>query len=265
MASVYKYRGFGDPNSDTRRHSERLITHREIYFAPPNELNDPFDCFPNVVWPWNGEDEIAAVEEIFADELGMIPDPVDRNRVLHSLIDDMRDPVRRCKNLYDAISDGTGICSLSKNCDSVQQWAYYADGQKGFCVGLRYVEDGSGVFGKIGDSLLDVRYDHKEPPPIDFLKGLRDSSARVSMLIDAVTAKSQAWSHEQEIRSLSDGSAVRTIPHDQFDVVYLGPKATEVELELIRGWMKEGELASVPVRKMVPAVGSWELHAEECN
>lgn len=46
-ARLFKYRSLPRPKTEEEEHRRAEIVESQLYFAPPSELNDPFDCKPS--------------------------------------------------------------------------------------------------------------------------------------------------------------------------------------------------------------------------
>lgn len=118
---LYKFRSFND-------YGLRLLIDREVYFASPEELNDPLD----------GQMSLAdAVKRLIDDEadpstkdqlirLAGIPMPVGGSEYRDT-------PILEAIDISTKISS---ILSFSKSpCDPLM-WSHYSDAHRGFCVGF---------------------------------------------------------------------------------------------------------------------------------
>jgi hypothetical protein len=164
------------------------LANRQIWFARPASLNDPFDC----AIPAHGDPSDEEYEKCF-QRLG------ERARVFPGGSKDakFREGTRKgietgVSNQIRAMRNERGICCFSACNDSILMWAHYADGHKGFCLGF--------------DTSVEEFWT-KPPRPVKYL----DSIPRVSPvnalqgdateLLDAmVTTKHTCWSYEQEWR-----------------------------------------------------------------
>ena len=100
--SIFKYRDFS-------KTSLELLINKELWFAKPDTLNDPFECqmlFPDVL------------ESIWR----------------HHSMDDS-EKIKIEEGLEEQLRE-TGICSFSQTRQNQLMWAHYADEHKGFCIGF---------------------------------------------------------------------------------------------------------------------------------
>ncbi|MEC8325583.1 MAG: DUF2971 domain-containing protein [Pseudomonadota bacterium] len=100
--SLFKYRDFS-------KTSLELLINKELWFAQPSSLNDPFEC------------QMLLPE--FLDSIWRhYPITDEKKRVIES---------------YLTIQiEKMGICSLSQTRKNQLMWAHYADEHKGFCIGF---------------------------------------------------------------------------------------------------------------------------------
>lgn len=100
--SIFKYRDFN-------KSSLELLINRQIWFAKPDTLNDPFEC-----------------QMIFKDILKAI-------WLTHDIADDFKNKIEQ---QTEEILLTSGICSFSKVRQNQLMWSHYADEHKGFCIGF---------------------------------------------------------------------------------------------------------------------------------
>ncbi len=100
--SIFKYRSFC-------KTSLELFINRELWFAKPDSLNDPFEC--QMLLP-------EVLESIWRHY------PIPKAQQLE------------IENFLAEFVNGVGICSLSRTRKNQLMWAHYADEHKGFCIGF---------------------------------------------------------------------------------------------------------------------------------
>lgn len=96
------------------------------------------------------------------------------------------------------------ICSLSKYCNSVQMWAFYADGGKGCCIDISPIK-------KETKNLRTIKYKNSLPEI--------ENPANIQNIRCLLTHKSTLWKWEHECRlfktsnSTEDNSYIECIVH----------------------------------------------------
>jgi hypothetical protein len=219
---------------------ERLLAHREIYFARPDQLNDPFDCRPAAVLPPDHDVEELAKQIFDQDSRDYIKyndsDPKFEKTMFDVARHSLLDTKTRTEMLYKSIADRTGVFSLSKSRNVASLWAYYSDQHAGFCVGIR-----CGGF--------PVKY-RSARPQIDIVR-IRDRDAYADRVFaNAALTKSSGWKHEEEVRALSDWPMTMRLAPDDFSGVFVGPAMPSKDLDFVRGWMNDGEISHVPLYRL---------------
>ena len=100
---LFKFRAFN-------KSSIELLVNRELWFANPDSLNDPFECpFDEEQW-FSGIDGVADISKA-----------------------ELSKHKQRALKHFNAL----GICSFSRVRKNQLMWAHYADEHKGFCIGFR--------------------------------------------------------------------------------------------------------------------------------
>ncbi|MFA1563367.1 DUF2971 domain-containing protein [Aliivibrio fischeri] len=123
---LFKYRHFD-------KGSLELLLNRELWFAKPSSLNDPFE----------GEASSSEVLEAVWQHY-----PLSENKQAHY------------GQMIEQMLSNTGICSFSRTRKNQLMWAHYANEHKGICIGFKeelLTPKGSNIFA------LDVDYQNEYP------------------------------------------------------------------------------------------------------
>ncbi len=197
---IYKFRDWGESYHKT------ILANRELYFAHPHSLNDPFD----VRVPHNfiiGDLDYDIAREIIRERGREInPDLTDEQLDLEvdkRLLAFKSDPVgyyqmnRIDWNQGKSNFDKIGILSLCATFDNVSMWAHYGSNHKGFAVGFNTVELARSLDCGVGW----VEYSNV---PLDyFIMG--DNFGHI---YKEIFRKSEIWRSEQEIRFVTAGIGI---------------------------------------------------------
>lgn len=164
-----------------------MLINREIYFASPKELNDPYDCQLDI-----SRSLQSAIEKAKPD----IKQKLEKYLTVGSLLQKINNDAK-----------ASGIFSLSGKPLDMKMWAHYASNHTGFCIGfqlsdrfLRYNQQEK----IIGTS--PVHYS-KNNPFVEFFEELIETSEKpkyeefwVGLLNLSLIAKSETWKEEEECR-----------------------------------------------------------------
>ena len=99
---LFKYRAFN-------KSSIELLVNRELWFAKPETLNDPFEC------------------------------QLSYERVLEAVWNKKEIAEQQQNNLKDELDkrlSELGICSFSRTRKNQLMWSHYSDEHRGFCIGV---------------------------------------------------------------------------------------------------------------------------------
>lgn len=174
---LYKYRNWEDD------YHRRILTHNELYFASPDQFNDPFDSKIHV-------------REFSPSKI------VDESQIF--------------------TNHNIRICSLSAKHDSVLMWSHYAKNHEGFCVGLRAkkIHAQFDEWNKANCKVLPAetlggvpRYshfltthfakygDHPTVTQLHLLTHMRSNRSK-EPYFPLYTFKANDWSYEEEVRAI---------------------------------------------------------------
>jgi len=178
--SIFKYRGFC-------KSSLELLINRELWFAKPDSLNDPFECqmlFPEVL------------DSIWRHH------PIDRKEQT------------KIENLLKEQLKTVGICSFSSVRQNQLMWAHYADEHKGFCIGFDEVS-----LKETSDKFHSQVVEYQDDLPykgvierIKFFEATPDANSAHSIsgdILSSVTGiKYTNWEYEREVRLMKPNFGV---------------------------------------------------------
>lgn len=147
-------------------------------FTQPNQLNDPLECYPQILMESHSEEDIELARED-ARKMGIPPDEIDRwlpmfletlpkRRFtpeefpgipyppgIRSMAElDQQNAERQLDALLKHINETYGIFCLTQSSDNFRMWSVYANAHKGIVVGF----DANHPFFKNAHDLYPVEY-----------------------------------------------------------------------------------------------------------
>lgn len=233
---LYKYQAFNV-------NSLRLLSEAEVYFANPEQFNDPLDCNPTIIVDVDRH----ALEQLF---IRMVSESIGRERARvaireyrHSSTqygDYKTDPTvednykrmlaSRIQNILGTELGRKGVLSLAERWNCPLMWSHYADQHRGLC--LEYdLSDGA------LETIRPVRYDSPRSIKISDLiewkmKGL--SSAYEAVESTYFYSKAPQWRYEKEWRLTNEGAGSSPAPV-RLTGVYFGLKCdVAVETTIVK-------------------------------
>lgn len=198
---LYKYRSF-----DSEGYNLRIISDQELWLSSARHFNDPFDSVfsfdyrdspPGIMKRWGH----MVHKRHYPDEPKKARRAFVRKRLkqLRSNPEELKMVARdRIEKAYNTF----GICCLTPRPDNLLMWSHYADGHRGFCVGISVdsirrkqmeVASGNGYLG-----IEKVKYAESMPLHNYFQVAL--SKEPDGPFFEILSTKYQAWSYEEEYR-----------------------------------------------------------------
>lgn len=223
---VYKYRSLAGAAAEF---SEAIVVRSEVYFAKPEELNDPYDCRPH-----NSLESSAAERRAFWTLVTKGREPhlsraARRARVVE--IDAwMRSRIHRegfdgvAQAAYDHNLRDTGVLSLSAEPSSNLMWSHYGDAHRGICIEFDF------------EALkplcpLPVIYSADRPS----FNIVKDVAALEEL---AFLRKSSEWEYEQEWRAAGLWwSGPFRLPEAAVSGVILGARVSADDRQRVEQWV----------------------------
>jgi hypothetical protein len=197
---VYKYRA--DWNN---QYHKELITEKKLWFAPPRDLNDPYDVRIPLKFAIDEINSPVFFEKIkntlTRDNQGKAYSERDIQVMCENKIDEIRlSPREYFETKYkelreDSIYDRVGIFSCTINELNQNMWTSYGNNFNGFVVGFHTIELARNLmcaFGAVKYSDVITEY--------SFTRSNEDDDFETYFL------KSLKWEYEQEFRFLTIGN-----------------------------------------------------------
>ena len=222
--NLYKY---GSMN----QYAEAMFSTNQIWFAPPPQLNDPFECRPWFDFDGTREQvldrlirfarrqnplmtqQTATAEATAAYLQGHHRDP----KILDAL---RKDVVRK-------LGSDIGICCLSSAPDSILMWSHYGLDHQGYCLEFQ-AGDRNVLFGEASP----VRYSD-DFPIVNFF------NTPIEKQVDLIfLTKYTGWAYEQEWRvfDFRNGPGSRQYPMELLTGVTFGLRMPEEDKARIKEW-----------------------------
>lgn len=241
MCTLYKYRSYS-------AQSLEVLIKKEIYFASPDQLNDPYDCHLVI-----SDALSAAIEKARSDGNSGLEGQLTRFTALKDSYAKMQADIQ-----------GSGVFSLARSPKNVLMWSHYADDHRGFALGFNLSErftthrNCEQIIG-----IADAYYALANP----FTKFLEEfvPTAKVSdwndfwtsILEIGLRAKGACWEYEDEVRVLRKvPGPVKYDPSELSEVIF-GLNMPSAQQRTLRDLLKAkaAEWKHVQFRKVVRADG----------
>lgn len=247
---LYKFRSM---QPDAQKFTKAIVVQSELYFATPEDFNDPFDQLPAV----SVESTPAERETYYRKQAEQsFPDASELEREVAiqgwlSASDDERLAMAR-EALAQTNAQGS-LCSLSARNDAVLMWSHYAANHTGIC--LRFKVRPDNMFGQASP----VRYQRRRPV-INRIKMATAPVLDLSSYIDGLITKADFWAYEEEWRVLrtKPAAAVPFKPRD-LDGIILGARITADAVKTLREWVAERPPLPLEFFQAVPRQDTFRL------
>lgn len=243
---LYKYRPYA-------ARSLELLIRKEIYFASPDKLNDPYDCRVSI--RAGLQEAIAKAREM---KLPFLAEMLDKLALIDHVYAKMERDV-----------SSTGIFSLGRDPASILMWAHYAGNHEGFCIGFRLPDrltihnEAEGIIG-----LAPVDYCKGNPFGYYFEKIVSDGRKPEwedfwsALLAIGMTSKGESWVYEKETRIIrKTPGCVHFDAADICEIVF-GLNMPQVQREVIRSVLSGPEWSHVQFAEIKRGSG---FNIEKCS
>jgi hypothetical protein len=247
---LYKYKSFSAT-------SLSMLINRALYFASPEQLNDPNDCRINIVAALESAVELA---EQSTNE--NIKQKLEKLHSLDHIFKQIEQDIQR-----------TGIFSLSHLNKNILMWSHYADEHRGFCLGFRLSEKFiKFTKGNMQDLIVacdDVEY-VEENPFINYFINIAKETNNPEwedfwppLLQIGLQSKSKPWRYEKEIRVIrKEPGAVSFTPEELVEVIF-GLNMSDENQLTIWNLLSGPEWKHVRFKKMIRKGHNFNLYLEK--
>lgn len=227
---LFKY----EPNSEQ---AIKNFRNGVLYFGPPSNFNDPFDCalWPQIKPPTDLEANTIAARFLdlgygrYQEDMQRQFLAVDisewRTRLMASaekIIGDRR------REFYEEI----GICCFSERNGNVLMWSHYSSHHQGFCLEFHSHTD---IFTKAKRVIYS-----NDVPTIDLTQFMLEDDFQ--KVFELFCTKSSDWQYEHECRVLRQEVGTYCYPIDLLKSVYFGARATNALINTICEIVRDREL-----------------------
>lgn len=265
---LYKYRSCAQQTWE-------LLLNRKLFFATPEQLNDPLDSSIDIQAEYERAKELVQRSD---------DDPEHRKSFLIFLLDgshQFKDPVtgeRFGLNMaLQRFIQSLGILSFSRSPTDALLWSHYAEGHRGVCLGFdQELLNFDDVF--ING---DVEYAPK-PPYIDlFLKMVEEigefirpwdnnkypaeqgdqfyTSQLSRLMLANLLVKSEKWKYEEEYRLITSCPGLHSFSPKALREIVLGTKTRDSDKEALLNILRHPDYAHVKVRTVRNVPGTFEF------
>lgn len=221
-----------------------ILINRELYFARPADLNDPYEGVAPLVPAIRAAKRLVDQGELIPSTWLRVVLRLDPNHLSIG------------KKTLEQFSQ-LGVLSLSR-ADALKSpimWAHYADNHRGFCLGFR-LSDG---FTRVSTREHDTGIIYCNPVTYGGRHPITDVMTTNNMPTDEFTdefarallaSKSEAWKHEQEHRIVNHAPGTAKFdPGDLREVVF-GARTSDEDERTIRNLLNGSDWKHVTFRRV---------------
>jgi hypothetical protein len=206
---------------------QKSLENSELYFAHPDQLNDPFDCRVDIL-----DSLDRAIRSASASKRDQ----------LKGLCEWMNDSVNI--NQLKSFIENVGVCSFSLELENTLMWSHYADNHRGVCLNYGFPKS---FFDDTKDEVLGiVKVDYGLNPLSDwFLKEVFkkyipcDNFIR-SLIKKAFTVKAELWQYEKEVRIVRKNAGIQTIDKQFLKQICFGLATPDTDIALVKNIIGQG-------------------------
>lgn len=225
-SKLYKYRSLAGSSAEF---SKSILAKSKVYFAKPDELNDPYDCRPHNTLESSAAERKAFVNWVTKGREPQLARSARRARVAR-ISAGLKERIHEegfegvAQAAYDENLRDTGVFSLTADPRSNLMWSHYGDAHRGICIEFDF------------EALkplcpLPVTYSGDRPSynPIKDVATLEELS---------FLRKSSEWGYEQEWRSVGLWwSGLYRLPNDAVTGVILGARISTDDRKRVEDWV----------------------------
>lgn len=211
-AQVFKFRPIN-------KYTISSLVNSELYFAPPKQLNDPFDCNVNIY-------------KSLEKAISIATDEVEKRLIKLKKHEDYFSTIQKKLLTY-------GVCSFSTDLLNPLLWSHYSEDHRGLCL-LYDIPDGFIVDGP--DRIAGMaRVVYEENPLTAWFLNISEellASGAIAfgseLMKKLFTIKAPCWSYENEVRILRNGVGRLSIDKSFLKQICFGLNSADEDIQTIR-------------------------------
>ncbi len=224
---LYKY-------GTLNEYSEALFSTPTIWFSPPAQLNDPFECRPLLTFDGTSEQIVEFLKNEYRKRVPQFTPQYSAARASSILLEGRhRNPGRWKRVQQDVLSKLSrriGLYCLSQVNNSILMWSHYSQSHQGYCLEFE-ATNFTPVFGQAQPVVYARDY-----PVVDFFNTPREKQFDLIFLTKYV-----GWSYEKEWRIINHGTGpgILKYPANLLRGVIFGLRMPEADRANIRAWTQK--------------------------
>ncbi len=228
-AHLYKY---GRINRQCEERAEKLFTTPQLWFSSPADLNDPFECRPQITCGGSREDVINFLVKMIRRNLPYLSeDSVTAEATAIYLSGSHRHPetwVTVRQSIVDDLAQRIALCCFSEVNDDILMWSHYADMHHGYCLKFAATDE-TPFFGEAQQVTYSASL-----PVVDIVDDSANDKAAKVLLTKCID-----WKYEREWRIVNYKSGVgpHEYPAELLVGVIFGARMPAGDRAKIRGWL----------------------------
>lgn len=177
-------------SEDRRLWLERILVDNQVYFRSRDQLNDPNELRPSLVFEGSDKQMRKYVRDIILRHWPEHLSPARRLGEESKLIYQYRNKPEWVEKMLHETLDTVGVFSLSETSTHPLLWAHYAGGHRGVCVEFN---------ANIGPFPTAQKMSYTDQAPV--INRLLASSS--DLIEKSMLAKGNVWAYEQEWRVIA--------------------------------------------------------------
>jgi hypothetical protein len=215
---LYKYYAF---NKTFKTRTKKIFKENEIYFATPEQFNDPFDSRVGLSYEGTEDQWIQFLDDWYSrNEPSLLPEQ--RRHKVNICLSNRNDIP---KLLSFSFLKKMGVYCMSEINDDILMWSHYSEGHTGFCLKF---DANNEFFGRSQKITYSKNY-----PNVNFFANTQLEKTQAMLL-----TKAQHWDYEKEWRIIDykEGSGIKHFPEKHLIGVIIGCHMLEGNKQKIIKW-----------------------------
>lgn len=224
--SLYKYRSL-DP-AGARAFTERTVKLGEVYLAPPDQFNDPFESRYLLSMDATRDEKVDYLSKVLL-KMRRVPDSASARRLAREIASEAGSEFAGLAEpgLIDRLRSNLAVLALAEQPDNILMWSHYGDSHRGVC--LEFDTGADDTFKRAAS----VTYSSSVP----VLRFFKDGPAE--RFVTVALTKSELWRYECEWRVVDygKGHGVRTIHPGALVGIVFGVATSPGDRAEVRSWV----------------------------
>lgn len=249
LPNLYKYREFNE-------YTEQIILNSELWYANPNDFNDPFDMNLSFKQDYTYKEIASYIKDFIKnhDDTKSLPKHEQKQQMkkFSQFASSSQKFVNDQNNILSKMKSQAGVVALSSRKDSILMWSHYASKHTGLIFEFNF--DGFEL------PLNELPHEVEYIEEYELLSYAEKFKIRKEQMTQILLSKFIDWQYEKEYRIIDlDFQGGKKFKKEMLTKIIFGLKASDEKINSFIALCKTNGFEHVKFEKAIKRAGTFNL------